>query len=140
MVELLYAVCFAAGVQTIASKVSKHALEIFHKKSSRTPNEEKEEETEEMKNLKEVKNSKIREFESWMKSFCDSEGLAFSKASPTRFYIDGIRVDMKFKLLNKNDLKVIIVTDDDLCDRIASAMNEDPTMDLIGEVTDTEVA
>lgn len=138
---VLCGICFVSGVKTISEFTFKEVVKATHK--VKTKKEEKKKKKKDKKEVKEVAkgenemraivDEKVNAFENWMRVFCEVNTFTFSKASQTRFFVNGTKVDIKYKVLDKDSLKLVIVTDDALCDYIEKFMEQDPAMELLGE-------
>lgn len=135
LVTILGGLCFANGVKTIGEYGLKKFMDKTHRQEeTKKKKEKKEKKKGESKEMRKLKDEKVDAFETWMRSFCDANGYNFSKASQTRFFINGIRVDIKYKLIDSDSVKLYLITDDDLCDEIESYMEKDPCMEIINEL------
>ena len=110
----------------------KSFVERTHKTNK---SKEKKKDKKEEDEMRKILDFKVDAFETWMHSFCDANGYRFSKASQTRFFVDGVRVDLKYKIIDKESMKLFLVTEDDLCDQIQRYMEKDPCMEILSEIS-----
>ena len=106
---VLCGICFVSGVKTISEFTFKEVVKATHK--VKTKKEEKKKKKKDKKEVKEVAKGE----------------------NEMRAIVDGTKVDIKYKVLDKDSLKLVIVTDDALCDYIEKFMEQDPAMELLGE-------